>query len=78
MGAWCLFKFHSDNDVPLRNRRTLNIKARRDFFQSSCWILLELLQEILDECIGTVPFKPALFLVGGGVPTLLLLHSTGL
>lgn len=47
--------------VPLRNRGNLNIKAGPEFFQSSCWLLLELLQDRVDECAGNMPLKPALF-----------------
>lgn len=66
---------------PLRNRRNLNIKARRESFQSDCWLLLELLQERVDECTGNVPSSgPALFFrfVFWTFPTLLSVHRTGL
>lgn len=55
-GALCLFKFHSVCDAPLRNRGNLNIKAKQEFFQSNCWLLLELLQENSWWCVGCVPF----------------------
>lgn len=47
--------------MPLRNRGNLNIKAGPEFFQSSCWLLLELLQDRVDECAGNGPLKPTLF-----------------
>lgn len=56
-GALCLFKFHSVCDAPLRNRGNLNIKAKQEFFQFNCWLLLELLQENSWWCVGCVPFK---------------------
>lgn len=37
MRTLCLFEFHSVSDVPLENRRTLNIKARQQS-SSFCWI----------------------------------------
>lgn len=56
-GALCLYNFRSVSDVLLRNRRNVNIKARQEFFESKCWLLLEVLQEIIKNAFaGSIVF----------------------
>lgn len=49
-----------------KQRKLKHQSERQEFFQSSCWLLLELLQERVDECAGNGPFKLALFYVALG------------
>lgn len=46
---------------------TSNIKARQELSQSSCWLFLESLQEIADECAGWQPAFQAAFVFFFGV-----------